>query len=52
VLEPAARLLVRDLATVARLIGQDQRRQPLNRNRCYDFLNIFSKKFGEKNWRF
>jgi hypothetical protein len=22
------------------------------RDRCYDFKNIFAKKFGEKNWRF
>jgi hypothetical protein len=23
-----------------------------SRDRCYDFLNIFAKKFSEKNWRF
>jgi hypothetical protein len=33
------------------MLQQNKHRNLSTRDRCYD-LNIFAKKFGEKNWRF
>jgi hypothetical protein len=51
-IQDGSRLCIDGIAGVRSQKDQGLEKQLRSRDRCYDFLNIFAKKFSEKNWRF